>query len=150
MGLHSYSRCWLHITWATLNRQPLLTPEAAAQVSRFLSDYAKEMPAHMRVNFVNADHVHVLLDLPATRRLDEAIQLLKGSSSHWINERNLVPGKFGWQRGYGAFSVSHSAVAQVTAYIAGQEAHHRRRSFAEELRIFVEKHGLVWRPGEDR
>ncbi|MCU0787277.1 MAG: transposase [Verrucomicrobia bacterium] len=148
--MHSYSRCWLHITWATLNRQPLLSPEAAAQVSRFLSDYAREMPVHMRINFVNADHVHVLLDLPATRRLDEAVQLLKGGSSHWINERNLVPGKFGWQRGYGAFSVSHSAMAQVTAYIAGQEEHHRKRSFAEELRIFVEKHGLVWRPGENR
>ena len=38
--------------------------------------------------------------------IEEVVQLLKGGSSHWVNESNLVPGKFGWQRGYGAFSVS--------------------------------------------
>ena len=37
------------------------------------------------------------------------MQLFKGGSSHWINESNLVPGKFGWGRGYGVFSVSESA-----------------------------------------
>src|SRR6266542_4004145 len=98
----------------------------------------------MRINYVNPDHVHALIDLPPNRPIEEVVQLLKGESSHWVNENNLVSGKFGWQRGYGAFSVSHSGVEEVGAYIADQEAHHRKRSFAEELKLLVEKYGLQW------
>jgi hypothetical protein len=73
------------------------------------------------------------------------IQLLKGNSSHWVNANNIVEGKFAWGRGYGAFSASESNVAQVAAYIAGQEEHHRVRTFADELQEFIERHGLRWR-----
>ena len=71
-------------------------------------------------------------------------QLFKGSSSHWINANRLGEGKFAWGRGYGVFSVSHSGVSQVAKYIANQEEHHRKRSFAEELKLLVERHGLKW------
>ncbi len=50
-----------------------------------------------------------------------------------------------WGRGYGVFSVSHSGAAEVAKYIANQEEHHRKRSFAEELKLLVERHGLEWR-----
>ncbi len=76
--------------------------------------------------------------------IEETTQLLKGGSSHWINENNLVPGKFGWGRGYGAFSVSHSATVEVARYIGAQEEHHRRRSFVEELQQLVERYELKW------
>ena len=99
----------------------------------------------MKINFVNPDHVHALIDLPTGLSIEELVQLLKGSSSYWINEQNLVAGKFGWGRGYGVFSVSESGVAEVCAYIAGQEEHHRKRSFTEELKLFVERYGLEWR-----
>ena len=62
-----------------------------------------------------------------------------------IPQGNLVGGKFAWGRGYGAFSVSHSRVEEVAKYIARQEEHHRKRGFAEELRLLVERHGLKWR-----
>ena len=72
------------------------------------------------------------------------MQLFKGGSSHWINQSDLLAGKFAWGRGYGAFSVSHSGVSEVANYIGGQEEHHRKRSYSEELRIFVERYGLKW------
>jgi putative transposase len=150
MPLHSYCRCWLHIVWATLERRPLLAPPAPAKVSAYLTSYAKEKGIYMRINYVNADHVHVLIDLPVTKPIEEVVQLLKGGSSHWINESNLVPGKFGWQRGYGAFSVSHSGVEEVGAYIANQEEHHRKRNFDDELKLLVEKYGLQWHQEENR
>ncbi len=52
--------------------------------------------------------------------------------------------KFAWGRGYGVFSVSHSGVGQVAQYIAQQEEHHRKRSFAEEVQKLVERYGLQW------
>jgi putative transposase len=147
MSLHAYSRVWLHLVWATLERRPLLTKPAAAKLSAYLSDYAKEKVIYMKINYVNADHVHALIDLPTKFSIEEVMQLFKGSSSHWVNENHLVAGKFGWGRGYGVFSVSESAVAEVAHYIANQEEHHRKRNFAEELKLFVERYGLEWREG---
>jgi REP element-mobilizing transposase RayT len=140
----------LHIIWATIARRPLLEKPAAAKLSAHLREYAIEKGIYMKINFVNADHTHVLVDLPASKAIEEVVQLLKGGSSHWVNENNLVPGKFGWQRGYGAFSVSHSAVDEVCAYIANQEEHHRKKTFAEELKLFVERYGLKWHEEENR
>jgi REP element-mobilizing transposase RayT len=150
MALHSYSRVWLHLVWATLDRCPLLNKDAAVKLSAHLHDYAKSKGIYMRINFVNPDHVHTLIDLPVSLAIEDALQLLKGESSHWVNEQNLVPGKFGWQRGYGAFSVSQSGVDEVCAYIAGQEEHHRKLSFVDELKLFVQRYGLVWHEEENR
>lgn len=98
----------------------------------------------MKINYVNPDHVHVLVDLPTKLNIEEMMQLLKGSSSHWINENKLLATKFAWGRGYGAFSVSHSGVGEVANYIATQEEHHRKRSFSEELTLLVKRYGLTW------
>jgi len=148
MALHSYSRVWLHVVWATWERRPFLSKTSAAKLSGYLSDYAREKGIYMQLNFVNPDHVHALVDLPVQMAIDEMTQLLKGSSSHWINQGKLVAGKFAWGRGYGVFSVSHSGVADVAKYIAGQEEHHRKRSYSDELRLFVERYGLKWRNEE--
>ncbi len=149
MSLHSYSRVWLHIVWATLERRPLLDKPAAAKLSAWLHDYAKQKGIYMKINFVNPDHVHALIDLPTNLSIEDLMQWFKGGSSHWINEQNLVAGKFGWGRGYGVFSVSESGVAEVCSYIAKQEEHHRKRDFAEELKLFVERYGLEWRKDKE-
>ena len=71
--------------------------------------------------------------------IEQVVHLLKGSSSHWINQNRLCRGNFAWGRGYGAFSVSHSDVDRVANYIAKQEEHHRKRSFAQEYELFVKR-----------
>ena len=147
MSLHSYSRDWLHVIWATLERRPLLFRGAAAKASQYLSEYASEKGIYMKINYVNPDHVHALVDLPTNICIEDLMHLLKGASSHWINQSALIPGKFGWGRGYGVFSVSHSGVGEVAAYIANQEEHHRKKSFSEELRLLVERYQLQWREG---
>ena len=144
MSLHSYSRVWLHLIWATLERRPLLAKGPAAKVSAYLSQYAAEKGIYMKINYVNPDHVHALVDLPTHLCIEDGMQLLKGGSSHWINESKLLPGKFGWGRGYGAFSVSQSGAAEVAKYIADQEEHHRKKSFGEELKRLVERYELRW------
>lgn len=123
----------------------MLDKPAASKLSTYLHDYAKEKGIYMKINFVNADHVHALIDLPTNLSIEEVMQFLKGSSSHWVNEQNLAAGRFGWGRGYGVFSVSESGVAEVANYISNQEEHHRKRDFTQELKRFVERYGLGWR-----
>src|SRR5882724_678728 len=113
MSTHSYSRCWLHLIGETLRREPMLDKRAAAQASANLSKYSHEKGIYMKINYFNADHTHALIDLPTNLTIEQVIQLLKGSTSHWINQNRLVKGRFAWGRGYGAFSVSHSDIDRV-------------------------------------
>jgi len=128
----------------------MLNKKAAVGLSRYLVEYANEQGVYMKINFVNADHVHALIDLPTGFSIEKVVQLLKGSSSHWVNSNELLTGKFAWGRGYGAFSVSHSNVDLVARYIADQEEHHRVRTSTEELREFIDRHGLRWHDEESR
>jgi putative transposase len=148
MSLHSYSKVWIHLVWGTLSREPMLSKPAAVKASAWLTRYATEKKIYLKTNYFNADHVHALVDLPTSLCIEDLVQLFKGASSHWINEQKLVPGKFSWGRGYGVFSVSESGVAEVADYIANQEEHHRKRSFTDELKLFVERYGLEWRKEE--
>ena len=150
MSTHSYSRLWIHLIWETLRREPMLDKRAAALSSTNLTNYAREKNIYMKINFFNADHTHALIDLPTDKSIEQVVQLLKGSSSHWVNEQKLAKGRFAWGRGYGAFSVSHSDVERVAAYIANQEEHHRKWTYAEEYELFVERYGLEWRDEENR
>jgi putative transposase len=150
MSTHSYSRCWLHLIWETLRREPMLDKRAAVRASINLSEYSNEKGIYMKINYFNADHTHALIDLPTNLTIEQVIQLLKGSSSHWINQNRLVKGRFAWGRGYGAFSVSHSDVSRVANYIARQEDHHRKKSFTEEYELFVKRYDLEWRDEENR
>jgi REP element-mobilizing transposase RayT len=123
----------------------MLTKPAAMKASRFLTEYALEKNVYMKINYFNPEHVHALIDLPTSKSIEEVAQLLKGSTSHWINESRLLRGRFSWGRGYGAFSVSQSHVGQVAAYVANQEEHHRKKTFGREFEVLVKRYGLEWR-----
>src|SRR5690348_10967575 len=142
MSTHSYSRLWTHLIWETLSREPMLNKPAAAKASSFLTDYSLEKGIYMKINYFNADHTHALIDLPTNISIEDVIKLLKGASSYWINQQKILKGHFAWGRGYGAFSVSHSDVDRVARYIANQEEHHRKHTFAEEYSLFVKRYGL--------
>ena len=150
MARHAYSRCWLHVIWGTLRREKILPQSARRQISTYLSDYATSKEIYLKINYVNADHVHVLLDLPTKYSIEEVVKLLKGSSSHWMNQQQVIGGKFSWGRGYGAFSVSQSNVSHVADYIANQKEHHRKRTFQEEYEAFVKAYCLQWIDEENR
>ena len=92
MSVHSYSRCWIHLIWGTLSRERVLNKKAAAGLSRYLVEYVTEHDVYMKINFVNPDHVHALIDLPTRFSIEKVVQLLKGSSSHWVNSSELVTG----------------------------------------------------------
>ncbi|MEW5978378.1 MAG: transposase [Acidobacteriota bacterium] len=88
------------------------------------------------------DHVHVLVQAPATLAPSKIAQLLKGGSSLWMGTQFPEIRHFAWQDGYGAFTVSRSNLSDVGEYIRNQREHHRKRSFQEEYLEFLKKHGI--------
>jgi putative transposase len=128
--------------FATKLREPLLKREVRERLWPYLGGIAREngMKA-MAVGGV-ADHVHILLSLPATLSLSKAMQLLKGNSPNWIHETFSTLHEFSWREGYGTFSIGISGVDETCAYIRDQEQHHRTRTYREEVIMFLQRHGL--------
>ena len=72
--------------------------------------------------------------------------MIKGGSSKWVHDTFAKHSKFEWQEGYGAFSVSASQASRTIAYINNQKEHHRMRTFEEEFRELLDKHGVKYDP----
>ena len=141
MSTHSYTKMWVHLIWGTKNHnKSLIDREFRKEVSKHLAKNSKEKNIYMKINYVNSDHVHALIDLPTNMTIEDASRLLKGESSNWIN--NNVDFKFGWGKGYGAFSVSESNLNKVVRYIMNQEEHHRNHSFTEEYNSFLRTYNI--------
>jgi len=140
--LHSYVKIWIHIVWSTYDRERILHRELRPRLFKHLIDHATELGITMeRVN-IQPEHVHCLISLPADKDLSSTVKGLKGEASRWINEEGLVKGKFRWQRGYGAFSVSASQLEAVKRYIETQDEHHKRKTFQDEYREWFERYGF--------
>ena len=88
------------------------------------------------------DHIHCLFLLNSKKSIADIIKQIKGSSSHFINQENLISEKFAWQTGYAAFSVSESAVRKVHEYIKGQKLHHQKHSFQSEYEELIKLHNI--------
>ena len=88
------------------------------------------------------DHIHILTSLPRNKTLSDFVRDLKANSSKWIKQLDSRYKFFAWQDGYGAFSVSPTSLDKTINYIRSQEEHHRKRSFQEEYKLFLEHYGI--------
>jgi REP element-mobilizing transposase RayT len=93
-------------------------------------------------------HYHVVFSTKGREpwlRLDmQALKRIKGGSSGWIKQNIRGCRGFGWQDGYGAFTVSKSQDARVKAYISKQRQHHRKENFQEEYRALLDRHEIEY------
>ena len=87
------------------------------------------------------DHVHLLVGLRSSHRLDYFLRDLKADSSEWVHKK-IGKRMFAWQKGYGAFSVSPSKIDGVKKYVLGQEKHHRRKTFQDEYIELLQASGV--------
>jgi REP element-mobilizing transposase RayT len=128
--------------FSTAGRRPLIREGIGERLHAYIGGIARENGmAALAVGGV-ADHVHVLLSLSRTASVSKAVQLLKAGSSKWVNQNFTGMGRFSWQEGFGAFSIGISQKEQTVAYILTQAEHHKRITFAEEYRRFLESHGM--------
>lgn len=140
----SYVCTYFHCVFSTKERRPFITPELRERLWPYLGGIARENGIKAVSIGGVADHVHLLLSLPATMAIAKAMQLIKGGSSKWVHETFPDQRAFAWQEKYGAFSVSVSQVDKIVHYIEHQEAHHRKMSFQEEFIALLKKHGMAY------
>ena len=88
------------------------------------------------------DHVHLLLSLPSTITIAKAVQLIKAGSSKWMNDQKRTKW-FAWQEKYGAFTIGVSQKEVTIRYILNQAQHHAKKSFDDEFKMILKRHGIV-------
>jgi REP element-mobilizing transposase RayT len=139
----SLANVLLHIVFSTKHRQPFLRPPSLRHVMEgYLVGTLQNLHCPSLITTAVEDHVHILCQLHRTISISQLIQEIKTSSSSRIKEEHDSLRNFHWQNGYGVFSVSQSKVEIVKQYIATQEEHHRTKTFQEEFRLMLKRHGL--------
>jgi putative transposase len=130
--------------WGTKNRTPFMHSKSKRiDLFKHIKSYAKDKKIYL--DFINgeADHVHCLISMACDQNMAQIMKLLKGESSHHATESKLFAPDFDWADDYYAVSVSQSHVETVRDYIKHQEAHHKKKTFAEECQQFIEQYGFV-------
>jgi putative transposase len=141
---HTYVSDLVHCVFSTKQRKKMISVDLQTPLWSFIGGIARKNGFKALIVGGTEDHVHILLSLPAAMPLAKAVQLLKGSSSRWMNE-NHTKG-FSWQEGYGAFTLGVSQKPRTIDYIKRQPEHHRKRSFEEEFLAFLKKHAIEFDP----
>ena len=143
---HTYTNLLYHVVFSTKDRRPFIDAELKPRLHAYLGGIATDIDCVPLLIGGVADHVHLLLKIPAKLSVSEVMPLLKSNSSGWVHSQFAHLKQFAWQEGYGAFTESPSKKADVEKYIANQEEHHRRRSFQEEFLAILERHEVEFDP----
>lgn len=139
---NTYSQLYIHVVFAVKRRENLIVSDWKTNLFKFMNGIVvNKRDKIMCLNGVS-DHVHILLSISPATRISDIVRDIKANSSRWINENKLVRGKFEWQNGFGAFSVSPGRVDRTIDYIKNQENHHKQKSFGEEYLRLLKLSGV--------
>jgi putative transposase len=139
----SLSAVYIHLVFSTKERRPLLRDKTVrASLHAQLGGISKTLECPPLLVGGVEDHVHMLCRFSRKITQAEWVKELKRVSNAWLKELGRDYGDFQWQGGYADFSVSQSNLEQVKGYIAGQEEHHRRMTFQDELRALLRRHKI--------
>ena len=136
---HTYSSLLVHFVFSTNERRRLIRDPQL--LWRYLAGIGRAKQVPVVAAGGTGNHVHLLLDLPPTMHVSQAMQVLKGNSAHWLNGPRSP---FAWQQGYGAFAIGESQRSAVMRYISNQEEHHRKWSFEQEFVTLLRKYGIEY------
>jgi len=143
---HTFTNHLYHIVFSTRGREPWLGRQCRDRLYDYLGGIArKHATVVLKVNGMQ-DHVHLLVRVPPDLAISDLLRALKANSSGWVRRTMQGMGGFAWQAGYGSFTVSESNWRKVADYIAQQERHHKRVTFAGELARLLRRHGIAFDP----
>lgn len=126
-----------HFVFATRDHVPLIRAEWRARLHAYIGGIVKNLEGVPLAVGGIEDHVHLLVGLKPSHRVDYVLRDIKADSSAFV--RREIYDKFSWQKGYGAFCVSPSGIEAVRRYVLNQEEHHKKRTFKAEYVELLKK-----------
>lgn len=136
---NTYTQIFIQFVFAPKFRASLIHPSWEDELYKYITGIVQNNKHKMLAINGMPDHLHFLIGFHTTQSISDLIQDVKANSSKWINENNFVKTRFEWQEGYGAFSYSKSQLDRVVKYILNQKEHHKKTTFTNEYKAFLEK-----------
>ena len=125
-------KLYVHAVWATKYRKKTLRDEFRPDLwTEFRNIASRNNIWLLEVNGYN-DHVHCIIQLKPQQNLSKVMQILKGGTSHWINNKSEYEGFFKWQREYWAESFGPKDLNRIQQYVQNQPIHHKERDLQKE------------------
>lgn len=141
---NTYAQIIVHLVFSTKQRAPNLKQEIREKLKSYIYKSAEDHELQILAIGGTENHLHVLLIMPPKFPVSKAAQIIKGSSSRWLNKNYFDKEKFRWQRGYGAFSINKSMVPATIKFIKTQKTRHANISYQDEFVAFLEKHEMEY------
>jgi REP element-mobilizing transposase RayT len=137
----SLAKLYLHLTFSTKDRYPFIETEWEEKLYAYIAGILKNLESPSLIVNGNKDHIHVLFVLSKNIALAKVVEIVKKESSKWIKSEGFS-NKFSWQTGYACFSVSSSKIETIKKYIQNQIEHHKKQSFQNEIRVFLNEYEI--------
>ncbi len=138
----SLSNILLHIVFSTKHRRPWIDVSIETELAKYLATACRTLECPSHAIGGADDHIHIACSFSRTITVAKLVQEIKQDSSKWMKSKGARYVEFGWQGGYGAFSIGQSQLDDLRAYIANQREHHRRATFQYEFRQICAKYGV--------
>jgi REP element-mobilizing transposase RayT len=138
----SFTNLIYHIVFATHRREKTIDEAHERLMYKSIYDIATAKGSKVYRIGGMPDHIHILLSIPSNISVSNLVKIIKQETSKYIGSLPQFPYWDGWENGYGAFTVSYSAVYDVVHYITNQKSHHASLSFRDELRCFLKENGI--------
>ena len=142
---NTYTQLYFHIVFAVKGRNNLIAKNWKDELYKYITGIISNKNQKLIAINGMPNHIHVLISTKPDCNLSDLVRDIKSCSSKWINAEKLALGKFEWQTGFGAFTVSKSGLGKVVDYIQNQETHHLAKTFKQEYIEFLNANNIDYR-----
>ena len=142
---NTYSQSYFQLVFAVKNRNALIRKEWKNDLEKYISGIIQNHEHKLIAIGSMPDHIHIFIGYNLNHLIPNLVEEIKTSSNGWIKHNKLSNFRFEWQKGYGAFTYSHSQLDDVAKYVLNQEAHHRKKTFRDEYIEFLNKFQIPYK-----
>ena len=115
----------VHFVWCTKYRYKIIEGQIALRCRELIRQGCEANGIKIISGAVGKDHVHLLVDLPTSMSAAKAVHLIKGRTSHMLQDefpqlKKRYWGQHLWARGYYYGSVGEVTEDTIKQYIENQ------------------------------
>ncbi|SDC16913.1 IS200/IS605 family transposase [Niabella drilacis] len=142
---NTYTQCYVHLVFAPKNREALIKRQWHNELEKYITGIIQNHKHKLLAIGSMPDHIHIFIGYHLNQLIPDLVETIKTSTTAWIKYNGLLHSKFEWQRGYGAFTHSHSQVKTVINYVLNQETHHKKKTFKDEYYELLKEFEITFR-----
>lgn len=136
---NTYTQLYIQFVFSVKVCENLLKEDFRDELEKVMCGIIANQNCKTYAIYCNPDHTHIFAGMHPTISPSKLMEQVKSGSSKWLNEKNIIPGIFTWQKGFGAFTYSKSHIDNVLKYILNQPEHHKKQSFQDEYLLLLKK-----------